>query len=140
MGGGGVNGCSRIPAHISGAQRILCEAEFFHNSPADQMFLDDAFGPLGRHFIVPGSLRVNDRHRPINADAQTVAFGAVAGAFAPREVELLQALLDIFPGLLALPGLSAIGSDANEKVTSQFSDAKFRGDFGGWISVSYTHL
>ena len=73
----------------------------------------------------------NDTNRALGADAQTLTFGAVTDAFRPREIELLEARLDVLPGFGAFRRVNAVGANADEQMSLQLSDAKATGH-DGW--------
>src|SRR5438552_72212 len=103
------------------------------------MFLNDPLGVGWRHVAVPRPFRVDDRDGPLNTDAQTLAFGAIAGSIGPRDVELLHALLDVFPRLIAGFRVTAIGAQTNEQMPLQLANAKLLGHRLGWKSLGIGH-
>jgi hypothetical protein len=54
------------------------EAQICDRAPGDEVLLDDAFESLRRAAPVPDALRVDDRDRPVGADAQAVGDRLVA--------------------------------------------------------------
>ena len=84
-------------------ERVLGETEIANDPPADEVLLQDALGVLGRDVpAVPGAFRIHDADRPRGADAQALAFRPVERTVGAGQVQLLQALLQVVPGLVPL--------------------------------------
>ena len=81
-------------------QRVAREAQLFHDTTADEMFLDDPLGILRRDVLIPRPLRIHHRDRTGGADAQAVAVRAVARAGFTDQVQFLHSPFDVLPGLL----------------------------------------
>ena len=100
-------------------ERVLGETEVADNPSADEVLLDDALDVLGRDVPVPSPLRIHDADRARGADAQALAFRPVERTVRAGQVQLLQALLQVVPGLVPLVGVDAVGTDADEQVPRQ---------------------
>jgi len=59
-------------------KRALEKAQLGDQPAGDEVLLDDPLQRLGRAAPVPGALRVDDRDRPVGADAQAVGDRLVA--------------------------------------------------------------
>ena len=72
---------------------------FFHISQlaVEQMALDDLFEHLRRAGVIPNSIRINDRDRPMRADAQAVDLAAINQRLWAHQIELVQPLLEELP-------------------------------------------
>lgn len=111
IGKEGVNKC-----HLD--KRVLRECEFFHDSAANQMLLNNPFQNFRRARVVPNRFRINDRDWPVRADAQAVGFGAIDQPFRAGEFQFFKPLLQELPGRQALFFRSAfslglIGAEKN---------------------------
>lgn len=95
------------------------------------MLLDDSLGILRGYIAIPGTFGINHSDRPGDADAQALAFGAIATAFGARKIQLFEPLLDVVPALFAFGGVDAIGAETDEQVPAERADAKFRCHYFG---------
>ena len=64
------------------------EDVFPHRFPLQQMFLDDALEDFRRAGVIPDAIRVNDRDRPAQADAQAVDLAAINERLRADEMEM----------------------------------------------------
>src|SRR5262245_42187369 len=109
---------------ITARQRIARKAELVHDPSTDEVFLNDALGVLRRYIPVPRPFGIHHADWPAGADPQTVALRPVVRAVRAGDVELLQALLQVGPGSIALVWIDAIGSDADEEMPRQLANAE----------------
>src|SRR5688500_3957731 len=110
------------PWHKS--KRVAREAQVFDDLARDEVLLDDPLGALRRDVPVPRALRVHDADRPRRADAQAVALRAEDRPVLTGEVQFLQPLLEVHPGLLTDVGCTAVRTRADEQVTPQLADTE----------------
>ena len=99
---------------VTGISNLQCE------------HLDNPLGILRCDILVPRPVRVDDTNWPGGADPKALALGAVARPVRPREVQLLEPLLEIIPGLLSRLRIDAVGPKADEQVSRQLPDAELR--------------
>jgi hypothetical protein len=78
-------------------QRSPGDDVLLHHATADQVLLNDALQHRRRTRVVPGAVGVDDRHRPLHADAQAVGLGPVHAA-GLHQLQLQQARLQKLPG------------------------------------------
>ena len=78
----------------------------------------------GVTLLVPGPFRIHHADRPGGADAQALAFRPVARTVRAGQIQLLQPLLQVAPGLVPLVGVDAVRPDADEQVPRQLSHAE----------------
>ena len=101
------------------------------------MFLDDALENYRRAGVIPDAIRVNDRDRPAQADAQAVDLAAINERLRADEMELLEACLEEFPRsqrLLARRAFRLGLVRAEEDMTGLLREAeRFGGGEQGWI-------
>src|SRR5258706_4291823 len=107
----------------------------------DQVLLDDALQHLRGAVVIPHSLRVYDRYRPLLANPEAVDLGAVDPLGTLEQAEVRQALLEVVPGgqrRLAgrALGLGLVG--AEEDVPAKLADVEVGGD-GGQTSGVVRH-
>ena len=112
------------------AQGVFREAEVFDDTPADQVFLDDAFRVFRGHEAIPRAIRIHDRGRAVGANAEAVALRAVARAVGAGDVQLFHPLFYILPCRVAGLGLYAVGADADEQMPAQLANAELGHGFG----------
>ena len=96
------------------AQGVFREAEVFDDTPADQVFLDDAFCVFWGHEPIPRAFRIDDRGRAIGADAEAVALRAIARAVGAGDVEFLHPLFYVLPRRVTEVRLDTIRTHADE--------------------------
>jgi hypothetical protein len=105
-------------------QWVGSEAEFGDNFATNEVFLNDPLGVFGGYLLVPGSFGVDDGDGAAGADAEAVALGSITGAVGAGDVELLHALFDVIPRLLARLGVDAIGAGADKEVAAELAHSK----------------
>src|ERR1044071_3228361 len=88
------------------------------------MFLDDPLRIGRRYLSIPSAFRIDQRDRPIDADPQALALGAITRSLASGDVELLHPLLYIFPGLVSCFRIAAIWTHAEHQMSMQLADSK----------------
>src|SRR5437660_1649742 len=103
------------------------------------MLGNDSLGVLRRDVAIPCPLWIHDAYRPVNANPQAIALGAVAGAIRAGDVQLLHPLLNVFPSLLALLRRGAVGPKADKQMALELTDAKLRRDdrWGKFVRVGH---
>ena len=78
-----------------------------HDSPADQMLLNDSFENRRVAVPVPGAFRIDGRHGAFRADPEAVRLRPKHAAFL-RKAEFLEPALQILPGLEAPRAVAAL--------------------------------
>src|SRR5437667_12649685 len=95
-----INAC-RARMASAASKWILCKDKFLHDSPADQMHLDDSLQHFGRAGVVPNRFRIHDGDWSLGAHAQAIHFASIDQWLRPGQVEFFQPPLQIFPRLQA---------------------------------------
>src|SRR5579864_8705509 len=83
------------------------------------MLLNDPLGIARRDVAIPRAFRIDDADRPLGADPQALAFGAVARPVTAGDLELLHPLFYEFPCFLPFRRIGTVGADADEKMPSE---------------------
>jgi len=95
------------------------------------MLLNNPLGVFGRNVAVPGSFGINNGDRPLAADSEAVAFGAITRAIFAGDVEFFHPFFDVVPRFFAGFGWAAIGPQTDKEVARELADAKSSShDFG----------
>ena len=94
---------------------ILGEAKVLDDAPPDKVLLNDAFGIFGGDVTVPGAFGIDNGDRPVDADAEALGLGAVAGAVGAGEAQLVEAVFEVVPRLGAVGDLGAQSGPRAEK-------------------------
>ena len=79
------------------SKRVILKGKIENDRPLIRCSWTIAFQHCWRARIIPDALRINHRHRPLNANPQAIRFRAINQRFGPGEFEFLQPLLQKFP-------------------------------------------
>src|SRR5665213_3466848 len=104
------------------------------------MLLNDSLGVLRRYALIPRPLRIDDRDRAADADAQTLALGSIERPIRTGDVQFLHPLFDVVPRFFPFRRFDAIGAQANEKMPGELSDSKLRGNDRRGIFFWISHV
>jgi len=125
-------------------KRALEEAGTCDRAAVDEVLLDDPLQRLGRAVTVPGALGVDDRDRPVGADAQAVGLGAqhAAGLGQP---ELAQPSFQELPGFeravpVAAGGNRLVAAEQDVAASGRYAGRGGGADDGvvvGWVVVGH---
>lgn len=81
--------------------RVGCECKFGDDLAVEQVFLDDALQNLRGARAVPDSFGIDESDGALEADTQTIGFGAIDQGHGAGESQFFKPSFQVFPGFQA---------------------------------------